>query len=86
MVQPKPISEILILRHQPTTQGDDVLSEPYHSPVDPLQYRLTVEAIVDARYEATGDQSNYSDIVELIAKARYLGRMIADKMIGCAHA
>ena len=39
----------------------------YHSPIGSLQYRLAVEAIVHARHEASRNENDDAEVIELVS-------------------
>ena len=39
----------------------------YHSPVNSLQYRLAVEAVVHARHEASRNENYDAEVIELVS-------------------
>ena len=50
----------------------------HQSPVEPLQSRVTVEAIVDRRYRCPPHQQDNTQVIKLVAKRRIAGTMIPD--------
>ena len=58
----------------------------YEAPVEFLQPRLTVKAVVDHRHEAAADQARDPQVIERVAKDADAVAVAADTVVGRAHA
>lgn len=52
-------------------------------PVDPLESRVAVETIIDARNGRSPHQDHDSEIVQLVAEPLHFWAVIADDVVGC---
>lgn len=57
----------------------------YHAPVQLLQMRMAVKAIIDTWDEASRDQGDDSDVVEFVSEPCYGVRVVLNGVVGCTH-
>ena len=73
MPQPTPIVEIYVPFRSDSVPDYVLFMQTYHTPVASLQHWLAIETIIYARYEASRDENDDAQIIDLISPLIDLG-------------